>query len=266
MPFADGEARVIDDTALPVLVTFPPSIDCELARFLLVHYRVRYREVRHALVFSSFSTLWHGLTPVFPLVYADGLRCRRPRGIVEHFDRVSPDLRLLPVDAGARQQVESDWELFNASLALETAAFAYFHLLPHRDLMIRPLAEGVPGFEHRAVESGYPVFAWLLRTLLRLSPARAEAALGTIRKIFDQVEARLAARPGRLVGDTITLSDLAFAVAAAPVVLPPAYGGPIPSLSEMPAPVQAVVAEMRARPAGAYALRFYEDERLPRGA
>jgi glutathione S-transferase len=256
----------MENTADPVLVTFPPSIDCELARFLLVHYRVRYREVRHALLFSSFSTLWHGFTPVFPLVYGDGYRCRRPRGIVAHFDRVSPDLRLWPADAAARRQVESDFDLFNGSLALETAAFAYFHLLPHRDLMIRPLAEGVPAFEHTVVEKGYPVFAWLLRTLLRLSPARAEAALGTIRKIFDQVDARLAARPGRLVGEGITLSDLAFAVAAAPVVLPAAYGGPIPSLAEMPAPVQAVVAEMRARPAGAYALRFYEAERLPRTA
>jgi glutathione S-transferase len=63
------------------------------------------------------------------------------------------------------------------------------------------------------------------------------------------------------VGDALTLSDLAFAVAAAPVVLPPAYGGPMPPFAEMPAEIQAAVNEMRAHPAGALALRIYEEQR-----
>jgi hypothetical protein len=45
------------------------------------------------------------------------------------------------------------------------------------------------------------------------------------------------------------------------VVLPPAYGGPIPSFDEMSTPVQAVVNEMRVRPAGEFALRIYEEQR-----
>lgn len=250
-----------DLTADPVLVTFPPSLDCEMARFLLQHYAVRYREDRRALVISSFVTLWHGFTPVFPLVYARSFKCRGPRAIVGHFDPICrPELRLLPSDAGQRKQVEDDWATFNGTLAFATAAFAYYHLLPHRDLMIRPLSEGTPRFDTRAVEKAYPVFAGLLRLLLRLNPKRIEEALSQIRSIFDQVDARLAAAPKALVGTSVTLSDLTFAVAAAPVVLPAAYGGPIPSLAEMPAPIQAVVAEMRARPAGAYALRVYESK------
>ena len=39
------------------LVTFPPSLDSELARFLLDHHRVPYREERHTLGFSSLVTL-----------------------------------------------------------------------------------------------------------------------------------------------------------------------------------------------------------------
>jgi glutathione S-transferase len=258
---------VTEHAADPVLITFPPSLDSELARFLLVHYGVRHREQRHALVFSSFATLWHGFTPVFPLLYADGYRCRGPRAVVEHFETVcAPDRRLFPGDADQRRQVEADWGRFNGDLALATAAFAYFHLLPHRDLMVRPLAEGTPAFEHRSVERAYPAFAWLLRTLLRLSPKRAEEALGRIRTVFGEVEARLTARPAFLVGDRLTLSDLAFAVAAAPVVLPAAYGGPIPALPDMPAALQEAVAELRARPAGAYALRVYETRRLARSA
>ncbi len=52
------------------------------------------------------------------------------------------------------------------------------------------------------------------------------------------------------LSDCCCAKDLAFAVAAAPVVLPPAYGGPIPSFDEMPTPVQAVVNEMRVRAGG----------------
>jgi glutathione S-transferase len=47
------------------------------------------------------------------------------------------------------------------------------------------------------------------------------------------------------VGDRLTLSDLAFAVAAAPVVLPPNYGGSIPSFEQLPSEIQAIVKEMR---------------------
>lgn len=75
------------------------------------------------------------------------------------------------------------------------------------------------------------------------------------------MDARLAAGAPYLADDQLTLSDLAFAVAAAPVVLPPAYGGPIPSYDLMPAPVQAAVNEMRCHPAGAFALRIYQEQR-----
>jgi glutathione S-transferase len=63
------------------------------------------------------------------------------------------------------------------------------------------------------------------------------------------------------VGDRLSLSDLAFAVAAAPVVLPPNYGGPIPSFEQMPSEIQAIVKEMRARPAGVFALQIYQQQR-----
>jgi glutathione S-transferase len=64
-----------------------------------------------------------------------------------------------------------------------------------------------------------------------------------------------------LVGNRLTLSDVAFAVVAAPMVLPPAYGGPLPSFDQMPPPMQAAIMEMRGRPAGAFALQVYDHQR-----
>jgi len=84
-------------------------------------------------------------------------------------------------------------------------------------------------------------------------PATAGAQ---IRTIFDSVDARFADGRKFLVGGRLTLSDVAFSVAAAPVALPAGYVGPIPSFEQMPFEVQAVVTEMRSHPAGAFALRI----------
>jgi glutathione S-transferase len=247
---------------IPVLITFPPSLDSETSRFLIEHYGIESCEKRHTIIFSFFVTLWHGFTPIFPLLYNDSFKLVGPRPIVDHFDPLSPpDLKLLPADQNELKQAESDWTLFNSTLAFATADFAYYYLLPHRDRMIRPLTEGVPAFEQRAVERAYPVFAGLLRLLLRLSLAKAEQAAAQIRTIFNAVDARLADGRKFLVGDRFTLSDLAFSVAAAPVVLPPGYGGPMPPFEEMPSEVQALVTEMRSHAAGAFALRIYQEQR-----
>jgi glutathione S-transferase len=251
----------------PILITFPPSLDSELARFLLEHYGIRYQERPHTMIFSSFVTLWHGWTPIFPLLYGDSLRLVGPRAISEYCDaRCAPDLKLWPEDEAQKRQVERDWTDFNQTLALATARFAYYHLLPLRDLMIRPLSQGAPDFERKTVEFAYPVFAGLLRTLLWLTAKQAQESLEQVRTTFKAVEDRLATGKRFLVGDRLTLSDIAFADAAAPVVLPRAYGGPIPSFVEMPAAVQEVVNEMRARPAGAFALRIYDEQRHRDGA
>ena len=246
----------------PVLITFPPSLDSELGRFLMQHYGIRHREQRHAFIFSFFATLWHGSTVIFPLLYDEFLRLSGPAAIAGYYDKqCAPELRLWPEATEQRQQVESDWTLFNQSLAIATAVFAYYHLLPHRQLMIEPLSAGAPSYERTAVQRAYGVFAGLLRLLLRLNAQHAAQSVGLVRTIFTEVEDRLARGQSYLMGDRLTLSDLAFAVAAAPVVLPPNYGGPIPAFDQMPAEIQTVVTEMRARPAGAFALKIYQEQR-----
>ena len=246
----------------PALITFPPSLDSELARFLLEHYGVDHEEQPHAFIFCFFVTLWRGRTLIFPLFYNESLKLVGPQVIADYFDhRCAPELRLWPQAADEKRQVTSDWTLFNQTLAFATAVFAYYHLLPHRQLMIFPLSRGTPAFEQKSVRCAYPIFAGALRVLLRLTAQRAQQSLDQVRTVFGQVGTRLADGRKFLVGDRLTLSDLAFAVAAAPVVLPPTYGGPIPSFDEMPSEIQAAVNEMRSHAAGQYALRIYKEHR-----
>lgn len=243
------------------LYTFPPSLDCELNRFLLAHYQVPYREVRHALIVSPFVTLWRARTPLFPLLKGDDYSFSKSRQLVDHFDPLAPDeRRLLPADADPKR-LEADWKLFNRTLAFDTATFAYHHLLLEPNIMMGPLAAGASRYEQASVRWAYPFYAGILSLLLRLTSERAEEALIEIEAIASEVERRLADGRRFLVADRLTLSDVAFAVALAPLVLPAEYGGALPSQTEMPPTLARAINAMRARPAGQFALRIYREFR-----
>ncbi|MGH6811584.1 MAG: glutathione S-transferase C-terminal domain-containing protein [Methylocella sp.] len=245
-----------------ILITFPPSLDCELSRFLLAHYRIPYKERRHTVIFSFFATKWHGSTLYFPLLYGDSYRpLDTVRKMIDYFDPLCPKDRDLLLAGGDRERVEADWTAFNGTLGGATTAFAYFHLLPHRRIMIRPLTEGAPDYEILAVRWAYPLFAGFLRRALHLSAGAAQEALGQIRTTVQDVDARLADGRQYLVGDRFSLSDMAFAVALAPLVLPDEYASLLPSFAEMPPVMRSAIAEFQSHPAGQFALRIYRDHR-----
>lgn len=172
------------------LITFPPSLDSELARFLLHHYRVPHREVRHTILISSFFTLWYGKTAVFPLLIGPGIRHTLPREIIDHFDPLAPpELRLL--DPARSAEIEAAWKAYNQEMAYDTAVFAYYHLLRNRDIMVHPLTGGAPSWEVSLVSFAYPLFAGFLRPALRLTEDRASESLTRIRAAMDRAAASL---------------------------------------------------------------------------
>ena len=249
----------------PTLITFPPSLDSELSRFLLAHYQIPHREQRHTLILSSFATLWHGYTVRFPLLYGDSYRFNTARKMIDYFDPLSPaDRRLLP-DHDDPEQAKADWDYFNHTLGTATSVFGYCHLLKHREIMTGPLSDGALEFEVVAVRVAYPIFAGLLRVLLRLTASRAESALGEIREVMKKVDERLSDGRPYLMGDHFSLSDMAFAVAAAPIVWPDEYGGKLPPLADTPPEIKNAVAEMREHTAGQFTLRIYREHRTRRG-
>jgi glutathione S-transferase len=246
---------------VPTLITFPPSLDSEFSRFLLTHYGIERREERHVIFISSAITLARAGTVRFPVLFGDSLRLNTVHKLIDHFEpRAAPERRLVPTGTDLAA-LRADWKLFHSELNTATTVLAYYHLLPHREIMVEPLSQGAPAMEVKAVERGYPVFRVLLGALLRLSPARADTMLATIRSCLQKVDDRLADGRPYVLGDRFTLSDMAFAIAAAPVVWPHQYGGAVPALADTPPALQAIVAECRDRPSGALALRIYRDHR-----
>jgi glutathione S-transferase len=249
-----------EDTSAATLLTFPPSLDCELARFLLAHYGVPVVEEPNALLFSPWVTFWRAGTPAFPVLLGHGFQLTSARAVADHFDPLcAPERRLIPSGA-ARNSVEKDWKYFY-DLSFATAIFAYHHLLPNKRIMVGPLSAGAPAFEARAVDQAYPVFAGALRLLLAITPARAASSLVKIRAVLDEVEKRLADGRRYLCGERLSLSDLVFSVAVSPLVVPDEYGGALPSRTDMPPALAGVIDETRRRPAGEFSMRVYRDHR-----
>jgi glutathione S-transferase len=245
----------------PTLFTFPPSLDSEFSRFVLHHYGFRAREERHVIVFQSVVTLVKAGTPLIPVLKVKGApRLDTVMKIITYLEaRAAPDRKLLTGLDPA--QLTEIWQGFHKAMQTASTVFPYYYLLPRRDLMVRALSEGSPAFEVNAVDRAYPAFQLLLRLLLRLSATRAAQARDTIRSSYDRIDELL--RDGReyLACDRFTLLDMSFAIAAAPTIWPDNYGGPLPPLARAPEPLQQLVTECRARPAGEFAMRIYRDHR-----
>lgn len=252
------------DAPPPTLLTFAPMVDSECSRLLLRYYGVGYRESDHLFGWVSVLTLFHGGYGQVPLLYRRGLRVTGPRAIAERLDAdLPPARRLIPAKGPLATEVEAHWQTYNGGIGADAAVFAYHHLLPARQVMQPIFAAPVPRFQAKLLPVVYPLLRGLLALLLRLSATRAADALGRIRATFDKTDALIADGRLYLAGDRLTLADIGLASASAPLLLPPGYGAKMPAPEEMPEPLRAAVAELRARPTGAFVKRLYAEGFAP---
>ncbi|MEI7868968.1 MAG: glutathione S-transferase C-terminal domain-containing protein [Candidatus Methylumidiphilus sp.] len=246
------------------LITFPPSGDCENSRWLLDYYAINYQEERHTLPFLLFTVkLNHG--NAFPLYLDKNLTINGLRPMIDHFDGLAPNNKKL-IPEGQEEETNRLWTRYNSDMALATVYWSYFHLLKHWKIMFDPLSIGTPGYERFSVKYLYPPPAGLL-WLFKLSQQKADESLTTLRTVFAEVSQRLSDGRPYLLGDRMTIADIAFAASGAPLVLPLGYGGypgekgPLPSFEDAPPEFQSVVKEMLQTPAGEFVLRMYREER-----
>lgn len=250
---------------LAKLISFSPSADCELGRWILFYHRVDFVEKRHAPPFFLPAIRMNG-GKHFPLFVEQKLVLDGVRPIIDHFDALAEaDKKLIP---GAYiNDIEASWQSFNAELGSAAVTWAYTNLLPHKDIMVRPLSLGCPWLERLFVEHCYNIPKNLLWKALKLNKASADRALVVMQKKFSDVDKMLADGRKYLFGERMTLADMAFAVSGAPLVLPSGYGGyqyeqgAIPTLEQFPKELQEIICATRQTPAGKFISRIYADER-----
>lgn len=244
----------------PFLVTLLPSTDVDLGRWLLQHYGVGYHEHPHAPVFHALALKWYGFSADdYPLFVADSNKIPTIDKMLPYLDARAPaKRRLLPEDPARREQVIAAGYQYRFGMGGGVVDWAYYNFLPHRRLTHASFTTGVPWFEKLLVPPAYPLIRWLMTRALQLDAAKAEQGLATAYAGFDQADALLADGREFLHGERLSYADLAFAAAAAPMVLARGYGGYLPPIEAVTPPMQDVMRALRERPAGAFIQRMYD--------
>lgn len=249
----------------PIYVTLLPSTDCDLGRWIMEHFGIPYDEHPNAPVFHVLALKWYGFSKGdYPLLVKKPKFYPKIDKIFELYQPdADPERTLLPEDPELQKQIMEDQLYYRNGFGGGVVLWAYFNLLPHKNLTWASFTTGVPWYQKLTLFLAYPVIKYLMFKGLNLSPEVAAEGLVRVRTGFDKIDAMLADGRKFLYGDQLTLGDLAWAASAAPMVLANGYGGHLPTVDQVPESMRVLIEEFRARPAGAYIQRMYDEYRLP---
>ncbi len=243
-------------------ITIAFSHYCEKVRWALDRLAVPYREESHLPILHRRASRGIGGGNTVPVLKIDGKILSDSTDILKEIDRRAPEgARLYPSAPELRRECEALEEQFDEKLGPATRRLVYFHLLPHRSLLMKLIQASGPGWQVAIVRTMFPVVRTIMQKGMNITPETSARSSARIDEIFKQVGERLSDGRRYLIGDTFTAADLTFAALAAPVVYPAAYGFPMPPLEEVPVALREIIETLRATPAGRFALRLYEEER-----
>ncbi|HWH92777.1 MAG TPA: glutathione S-transferase family protein [Baekduia sp.] len=248
----------------PVLVTIPISHYCEKARWALDRAGIAYEERRHLPAIHHVAVRRAGGKRTAPvLVCPDGMVVGESADIVVWADAraASQDARMIPSDPALAAEAHALADDYDERLGPATRLWVYHRMFDHPDVVAESMTAGVPAWERHAFKVANRVLGKVLARMLVINDASAVEAERTFRAIFAQVDARLADGRRYLVGDGFSIADLTFAALAAPLIAPPHYGVPLPSVDRLPPGMVDVVREHRETRAGRHALAMFAAER-----
>jgi glutathione S-transferase len=239
----------------PRLITIPISHYCEKARWALERAGLPYREEPH-LQAIHWAHVWRaGRGRTAPVLVTGDEVLTESADILRWVDARS-DLRLYPDPEAAALEAHFDDEL-----GPHGRRWMYHRILARPDLVRAYGATGVPRWERAVLPPFLPLVKRVINRYLDVDDATAAESRERVRAVFDEVGERLGDGRRYLVGDSFTAADLTFAALAASVLVPSRYGVPLPQPELLPEPFAAEVRAMREHPAGAFALRLYDQER-----
>ncbi len=246
----------------PRLITIPISHYCEKARWALDRAGIPFREEPHVQGVHIAMALRAGGGRTVPvLVPGDGPVLDESWKILRWADARTPQERhLYPVGAVGVAAAELEAAL-DAGLGPDGRLWMYHGTLPVVHDMAPWALAGTPAWEQRAFGVAGGLLDPLIRRYLGVDDARATAALTRVDAVFDDVAARLADGRPFLTGERFTAADLTFGALSSAVLMPAAYGSPLPPLDALPQSLTRDVRRLREHPAGRFAARLYAQER-----
>ena len=254
-------ARARRGPSMRRLITIPISHFCEKARWALGRAGLEYQEEAHVQVVHAIAARRAGGGRTVPVLVCDEASCpsRVDRGLrreARPADRAfEPDD---PVELAEAVRIER-W--LDVDLGPHTRRWTYWEMRDERELASAYNLTGVPDWERASFPVLYRPLFEAVKRVLDVTPETTADSKLRVRAVFDTVGERLADGRPFLVGERFSRADLSFAALAAPVLMPEQYGIPLPKLHELPAAWAEDIADLRAHPAGAFALRMFADYR-----
>ncbi|MGO9489180.1 MAG: glutathione S-transferase family protein [Solirubrobacteraceae bacterium] len=244
------------------LVTIPISHYCEKARWSLERAGLAYREEPHVQGLHRIFARRAGAGPTVPVLVTPEGAIGESEQILAWVDSGLPEQqRLFPQDPGERRTVTAIARRLDEQLGPSGRRLIYVRMFRQRELMLDYNNNGVPAWEDRALRWSFPLAKRFVGRALAITPGVEVEDERVVWEQFDWVAAMLEDGRPFLTGERFTAADLTFAALAAPVILPPVYGTPMPPFEALDQPTAALVERGRAHPAGRFAMGLIEEQR-----
>lgn len=241
------------------LITIPFSHYCEKARWAADRAGVDYTERRYPpLLHGPPAILAAGQTQV-PIYVDDSGTYPDSTDILRRLDAARPpERKLFPAELPLAAELE---ERFDAVLGPKTRVLGYHRLLPNRALCAEVAAARVTKLQAAVAVRALGLAEFIIRRMYTVTDAHAAEAEVQIEEELRFAEGLLADGRPFLAGERFTAADLSFAAFLGVLMALDTYGHPFPAIERRPAPEQAAIEALRARPAGQHVIRLYETER-----
>lgn len=153
-------------------------------------------------------------------------------------------------------------EYFDQSLGPNVRRWVYSQIIDNQAFCVPLMTRSTSRIERLLLPLLFARVATGMRRSMVMTDEAVAASQAEIRKVFDRVSRHLIAGHTHLCGSTFSAADLTFAALGYPVLYPPCTTSLVGvAVDSFPLSVQQLAAELRATPAGQFALRIYEQHR-----
>jgi len=244
----------------PVLWQFALSHYAEKARWALDFKGVPY--IRRSLLPGPHIGRIQKMTgqTATPVLELDGAIIHDSTRVIEAIEKKWPEPPLYPAVPKDLERALALEDFFDEELGPYLRRWGYFYLLPHSSIVASMFTSQAPLSKKILFRAMFPFVRPLMIKKMRIYPADAEEARKKTIAALDRLIAELQPS-GYLVGDRFTVADLTAAALFWPVAMPKEFPYPLPSPSELPAPMAEARVKMLEHPAAKWVAGIYQCHR-----